>query len=460
MGSPLEVYRQSFLANETTRNERVRVPERVVAQLLVVKTDPNTAVAFVAHTNTELALGDHFRGAQRVAGRPRASYPGSSPVPGSSRLVFARPCSTPRIPRTRSRLRPWLALQQRALLPARSRRRACCASTAIPSAHCARAGSARLASATSTRRSRLPAPRARGGAAARLAARIRRASRATRIPRPLLLVQGDAAALARPASRSWDRARPPSTASLLAREFAGALARAGLVVISGLARGIDAAAHAGALEAGGRTVAVQACGPDLVYPAAHRELASRIARQGALLTEFPPGTPPRPAHFPLRNRLISGLAEALLVIEARERSGTLVTTAHAAAQGVDVFALPGPLGAAACAGSNRLLRDGAHVALEPEDVLGVLRLGGLRLEPLGDPSPRRGGVAARERRGRRDPRRARAGARAPRRARAPDRAVAASSSRSSCSSSSSPVGFARSATAGCASYRRAATREL
>jgi DNA processing protein len=125
-----------------------------------------------------------------------------------------------------------------------------------------------------------------------------------------------------------------------------------------------------------------------VYPAAHRALASRITGQGALLTEFPPGTPPRPQHFPLRNRLISGLAEALLVIEARERSGTLVTTGHAAAQGVDVFALPGPLGAAACAGSNRLLRDGAHIALEPEDVLGILRLGGLRLEPIARPAPR------------------------------------------------------------------------
>ncbi len=206
-------------------------------------------------------------------------------------------------------------------------------------------------------------------------------------PAPLLLVQGDAAALNAPGIAIVGSRAPTQHGLLLAREFSGALARAGLVVISGLARGIDAAAHAGALEAGGRTVAVQACGPDLVYPAAHRQLASRIARQGALLTEFPPGMPPRAAHFPLRNRLISGLAEALLVIEARERSGTLVTTAHAAAQGVDVFVLPGPLGAAACAGSNRLLRDGAYIALEPEDVIGVLRLGGLRLEPLGDPSP-------------------------------------------------------------------------
>jgi DNA processing protein len=199
---------------------------------------------------------------------------------------------------------------------------------------------------------------------------------------PLLWVQGDPLALAAPGIAIVGSRAATQHGLALARDFAGALARAGLVVISGLARGIDAAAHAGALAAGGRTVAVQACGPDLVYPAAHRRLASRIAAQGARVTEFPPETPPRPQHFPLRNRLISGLAVALLVIEARERSGTLVTSGHAAAQGLDVFALPGPVGSPACAGSNRLLRDGAHVALDPEDVLGVLRLGGLRLEPL------------------------------------------------------------------------------
>jgi DNA processing protein len=207
--------------------------------------------------------------------------------------------------------------------------------------------------------------------------------RLARLPDPaaLLLVQGDPTALSAPGIAIVGSRAATRHGLALARDFAAALSRAGLVVISGLARGIDAAAHAGALDAGGRTVAVQACGPDLVYPAAHRALAGRIASQGARVTEFPPGTPPRPGHFPLRNRLISGLAEALLVIEARERSGTLVTTAHAATQGLDVFALPGPVGSAACAGSNRLLRDGAYVALDPEDVLGVLRLGGLRLEP-------------------------------------------------------------------------------
>lgn len=199
---------------------------------------------------------------------------------------------------------------------------------------------------------------------------------------PLLLVQGDASALAAPGIAIVGSRAATQHGLALARDFATALARAGLVVISGLARGIDAAAHTGALEAGGRTVAVQACGPDRVYPTAHRPLAGRISSQGARITEFPPGTPPRAQHFPLRNRLISGLAEALLVIEARERSGTLVTAGLAASQGLDVFALPGPVGAAASAGSNQLLRDGAKIALEPEDVLGVLRLGGLRPEPI------------------------------------------------------------------------------
>jgi DNA processing protein len=198
-------------------------------------------------------------------------------------------------------------------------------------------------------------------------------------PAPLLLLRGDVAALAAPAVAIVGSRAATRQGLALAHEFAEAFAASGLLVVSGLARGIDAAAHAGALDAGGRTLAVLASGPEIVYPAAHRRLAERIAERGALLTELPPGTPPRREHFPLRNRLISGIAHALLVIEARERSGTLVTVGHAAAQGIDVFALPGPVGAPANAGSNRLLRDGAHVALEPEDVLGVLRLAGLRL---------------------------------------------------------------------------------
>jgi DNA processing protein len=128
------------------------------------------------------------------------------------------------------------------------------------------------------------------------------------------------------------------------------------------------------LDAGGRTVAVQACGPDRVYPAAHRQLAERIAHHGALVTELPPGVRPRPAYFPLRNRLISGLSRGLLVVEARERSGSVISVRHALAQGIDVFAVPGPVDAPTSAVPNRLLREGAWPTLEARDVLDVLAL--------------------------------------------------------------------------------------
>ena len=191
-------------------------------------------------------------------------------------------------------------------------------------------------------------------------------------PAPVLSVIGDVGALAAP-SVALVGARAATAYGLsVARELALALARAGLVVVSGLARGIDAAAHEGALAAGGRTVAVQACGPDRVYPAAHRDLAVRIAGSGAVVCELPPGTRPLRAHFPLRNRLISGLARALIVVEARERSGSLITAHHALAQGADVFAVPGPVNAPTSRGPNRLIRDGAWPVLEVADVLDVL----------------------------------------------------------------------------------------
>jgi DNA processing protein len=155
----------------------------------------------------------------------------------------------------------------------------------------------------------------------------------------------------------------------VARELAATLARAGLVVVSGLAMGVDAAAHEGALEAGGLTVAFQACGPDRVYPAVHRLLADRIARAGAVVSELPPGTPPRAPHFPLRNRLISALSLAVVVVEARQRSGSLITARHAADQGVDVFAVPGPITAPTSQGPNRLIQEGATPLLTSADIL-------------------------------------------------------------------------------------------
>ena len=192
---------------------------------------------------------------------------------------------------------------------------------------------------------------------------------------PLLLVRGDLAALGAPGVAIVGSRAASVYGLTIARGLATRFSRAGLVVISGLARGIDAAAHQAALDAGGRTLAVQACGPERVYPAAHRGLAERIVRGGgAVVTEFPPGTAPRAAHFPLRNRLISALARAVVVVEARERSGSLVTAGHAAEQARDVFAVPGPLDSPTSAGTNRLLRDGAFALTSADDVLQKLGL--------------------------------------------------------------------------------------
>lgn len=189
---------------------------------------------------------------------------------------------------------------------------------------------------------------------------------------PVLAVRGDPALLGARAVAIVGARAATAYGRGVARRLGAELAQAGFVVVSGLARGIDAAAHEGALEAGGATVAVQACGPEQVYPPEHRALAERIAASGALVSELPPGVPPRPAHFPLRNRLISGLAEALVVVEARERSGSLHTVRHALDQGIDVLAVPGPVDAPTSVGPNRLLRDGATPALDASDVLAAL----------------------------------------------------------------------------------------
>lgn len=161
----------------------------------------------------------------------------------------------------------------------------------------------------------------------------------------------------------------------VAEELGRRLAAAGLVVVSGLARGVDAAAHEGALQ-GGATLAFQACGPDRVYPPEHRRLADRIAAGGAVVSELPLGAPPRRQHFPLRNRLIAGLSEAVVVVEARDRSGSLITARHAAEQGADVYAVPGPITAPTSRGPHRLLRDGAIPLTSPEDLLQDLGVSG------------------------------------------------------------------------------------
>ena len=182
------------------------------------------------------------------------------------------------------------------------------------------------------------------------------------IPSPpaLLLVEGDAAQLWSP-QIAIVGARSASASGLAnARSFARAFARAGNVVTSGLAEGIDGAAHAATLDAGGITVAVLGTGPDVVYPRQHRELAARIAAHGALVSEFPPGTDGRPEHFPRRNRIIAGLSLGTLVIEAGLNSGSLITARLAAEQGREVFAVPGsPLDPRA-GGTNDLLNRARH----------------------------------------------------------------------------------------------------
>jgi DNA processing protein len=156
----------------------------------------------------------------------------------------------------------------------------------------------------------------------------------------------------------------------LARE----LAEQHIAIVSGLARGIDSVAHTAALDAGGRTIGVLGCGPDLVYPPENAKLAARMLESGALVTEFPPGTQPEAGNFPARNRLISGLALGVLVTEAPDDSGALITTRFAAEQGRDVFAVPGNIYNRSSAGANRLIQDGARLVLDVRDVLEGLNL--------------------------------------------------------------------------------------
>ena len=188
-----------------------------------------------------------------------------------------------------------------------------------------------------------------------------------------------------------------------ARRLAGELAACGLVVTSGLARGIDAAAHRGALDAGGRSVAVAATGPDRVYPRSNAALAGELAVAGAVVTERVPGTPPLPRNFPRRNRLISGLSVGVLVVEASLRSGSLITARLAAEEGREVFAVPGSVDSALSRGCHSLIRDGAKLVESVDDVLEeIVHPGGLALPRVAprpaadDPGAAHGDLAALE----------------------------------------------------------------
>jgi len=197
-----------------------------------------------------------------------------------------------------------------------------------------------------------------------------------------LFVAGQVELLSLPAIAIVGSRNATPTGLAHARDFARALCASGLGIVSGLALGADAAAHEAALGCGGRTIAVCATGLDRVYPERHRALAERIAREGALVSEFPLGTPARAPHFPRRNRIIAALALGTLVVEASLRSGSLITARLAAESGREVFALPGSLQNPLARGCHRLIRDGATLVECAGDVLEQLRplVAGLRAE--------------------------------------------------------------------------------
>jgi len=209
-------------------------------------------------------------------------------------------------------------------------------------------------------------------------------------PPEVLFIRGDPALLAAPQLAIVGSRGPTPAGRQTAFDFARRLAAAGLAITSGLACGVDSAAHRGALAGSGRTVAVCGAGLDVVYPPQNQGLAGEIATHGALVSEFPPGTPPLPHHFPRRNRLISGLSLGVVVVEARHRSGSLITARLAAEQGREVFALPGSIHNPLSRGCHRLIRDGARLVETPEEVLAGLQpdlFGALAPGPSQDPAP-------------------------------------------------------------------------
>ena len=197
-------------------------------------------------------------------------------------------------------------------------------------------------------------------------------------PPPVLWAHGQMDALQRPAVAIVGSRAATHYALDVAARLAAELAERGVAVVSGLARGVDSAAHRGALGAPGPTISVLGSGVDRIYPAEHRGLAASIRKDGLLLSELGPGGPPLPEHFPLRNRIISGISLAVVVVEANENSGSLITARYAMEQGRDVMAVPGSVLSGRNRGSHSLLKDGAKVVETADDIL----------EELGWPSAR------------------------------------------------------------------------
>ena len=192
---------------------------------------------------------------------------------------------------------------------------------------------------------------------------------------------GDLTLLSKPAVAVVGARACSSYGRSVARSLGRELAAAGLVVTSGMARGVDGEAHRGALETGGITVAVLGCGIDRDYPAAHAELARRIGERGLVVSEYEPGVEPAPWRFPARNRIIAGLCRATVVVEARERSGALITADFALEEGRDVLAVPGEITSALSAGTNALLKLGATPVTSADDVLELFDLQPAKAEP-------------------------------------------------------------------------------
>jgi DNA processing protein len=210
----------------------------------------------------------------------------------------------------------------------------------------------------------------------------------TQEPPPVLFVRGalvpeDGLAVAVIGSRG-----PTAYGRQVAERFGEGLAKKGVTVVSGMARGIDACAHRGALGAGGRTIAVLGCGVDRVYPPEHKKLMAEIISNGAVVSEFAMGAEPEAGHFPTRNGIIAGLSRGVVVVEAREDSGVFSTVNWAAEQGKDVFAVPGPVTSPVSRGPNRLIKQGAALVESVEEVLEALKIAsdpagkaGSRVEP-------------------------------------------------------------------------------
>lgn len=199
----------------------------------------------------------------------------------------------------------------------------------------------------------------------------------------VLYVQGDPVCLTQPQLAMVGSRNPSAQGLATARDFASHLARAGLVVTSGLALGIDAASHQGALAGGGVTLAVCGTGLDQIYPASHRALAEQIVAHGALISEYPPGTPPLRENFPRRNRIIAALSLGTLVVEAALRSGSLITARLAGEQGREVFAIPGSIHNPLSKGCHQLIRQGAKLVETAQDILEELGPLAGALAPVG-----------------------------------------------------------------------------